>query len=80
MNNKSDDEERDYTPYADMECAVEIARLVRDTRRRPPRNRCVVALAMIIYAADICRDDADAARVLRARLLEVAADLEEHVN
>jgi hypothetical protein len=71
------DADIDRIAAEDMRRAVDIARLVRDTRRRPQRSRTAIALALIVYAADLARDDAEATRLLRARLLAVAEDLKE---
>jgi hypothetical protein len=71
------DNDIDRIAAEDMKRAIDIARLVRDTKRRPQRSRTAIALAMIIYAADLARGNPEATRLLRARLLAVAKDLDD---
>jgi hypothetical protein len=80
MPKKPASTDKNFIAHDDMLRAVEIASIIRDTRRRPRRSRLAIAQMLIIYCAVIVRDDPQASLLLRERLLEVADDLATHAT
>jgi hypothetical protein len=71
-----DDNDIDVIAHADMVRAIEIARLVNDTRRRPARSRLDTAQALMLYAASLADDLDETSRCsFRMKLLQLANQL-----